>query len=99
MQQLRSRRGLRIARAQPPPHRAGIAVQQAARVAGRKPAALFGNTNGRYIELFAIDRPQNRCCRQQRHLMLAAAPAKKNANPQFLCHIQVKLPFKRPHSV
>ena len=51
------------------------------RVRGRQPAALLGDADGRYVELLAIDRPQNRCRRQQRNLMLAAAPAKKNAHP------------------
>ncbi len=51
-----------------------------------QPAALPGDADGGYVELVAVDGPQNRCGRQQRDLMLAAAPAKKNAYAKFFCH-------------
>jgi hypothetical protein len=87
VQQLRARRGFGIAGAQPPRHRAGVAVEQ---MVARPPAASQRPSlvmpMGGYVELVAIDGPQNRGGRQQRDLMLAAAPAKKNAYAKFFCH-------------
>src|ERR1022692_496516 len=51
----------------------------------REPAAIFGNADGNHFIFRFINRVQNGSGRKQRHFMLAAAPAKENANPKF-CH-------------
>ena len=79
-------RGFGVAGAQPPRSRAHVAVEQLVGVCRGQPAALPGDADGGYVELVAVDGPQNRCGRQQRDLMLAAAPAKKNAYAKFFCH-------------
>src|ERR1039457_6788094 len=51
-----------------------------------EPAAVFRYADGNHFVFLLIDCIQNGRCRQQRHFMLAAASAKKDANPK-LCHI------------
>ena len=83
MEELRTRRGFGVAGAQPPRNRADVALEQMIGICRGQPAALPGDTDGGYVELVAIDGPENRCGREQRDLMLAAAPAKKNAHAKF----------------
>ncbi len=86
VQQLGAGRRFRVARAQSPCDRAAFAVEQAVRIARAKPAAFFGDADGHHIELLAIDRLQNRSRREQRDLMLAAAPAKQDTDTKFFRH-------------
>ena len=92
MEELRARRRFWVAGAQPPRSRAHVAVEQMVGVCRGQPAALPSDADGGYVELAAVDRPQNRRGRQQRDLMLAAAPTKKNAYAKFFCHFSVRPP-------
>jgi len=96
VEELGARRGFRVAGAQPSRNRADVALEQMAGICRGQPATLPGDANGGYVELVAIDGPENRRGRQQRDLMLTAAPAEKNAHAKFFCHFPVLSP--RAHS-
>ena len=85
-QHCRSGRGLRISGAQM--RRAnvflrGLASQQILGVQRRHPAAIFGNADRNNFIFRFIDCLQDRCRREQRNFMFAAASAEKNSYPQF----------------
>src|SRR5271157_925017 len=61
-----------------------MAFQQALGVRGRDPSSLLGDADGHDVVLLLINRFQDRGRRQQRNLVLAAAPAKQYTNPEFL---------------
>src|ERR1019366_9536244 len=63
-----------------------FASQQSLGMFCGEPAAVFRYADGNHFVFLLIDCIQNGRCRQQRHFMLAAASAKKDANPK-LCHI------------
>ena len=63
-----------------------IARQQVLRSPGDEPVPGLVDADGHHVKFPAINRLQNRSGRQQRNLMLAAAPAKKNAYAKFFCH-------------
>src|SRR5271169_4403455 len=79
----RSRGGLRIARAQASRPRLLllVALQQSLGMGGRNPASLFGDAYWNHFVFLLVDRVQHRGGRQQRHLVLATAPAKQDTNP------------------
>ena len=62
-----------------------LALQQPLGVLRHEPAPVFRDSDGNHFVFCFIDCLQNRRRRKQRHFMLAAASAKKNANPKF-CH-------------
>jgi hypothetical protein len=62
------------------------ALQQPLRSRRGQPMPGLVDANRHHLELPAINRLQNRSRREQRNLMLAAPPAKKNSHSQFFCH-------------
>ena len=86
VEELCSGRGFGVAGAQPPRHCADVAVEQVVGVCRGQPAALFGDADRSDVESVAVNGPQNRRSREQRNLVLAAAPAKKYANTKLFCH-------------
>ena len=69
--------GFRCPRLQPPGYIRPIALQQPLRRAGGQPVPGLVDADGHHVELLPIDGLQNRSRRQERNLMLAAAPAKQ----------------------
>jgi hypothetical protein len=53
-------------------------------VLGGQPAAFFCDPDGHDLVFFLVNRIENGRSRQQRDFVLAAAPAKQDANPKFL---------------
>ena len=62
------------------------AFEQAVRIAGGEPAALLGDADRHHIELAAVDGVEDGGGGEQRDLMLAAAPAKEDADAEFFGH-------------
>src|SRR5581483_9273443 len=65
------------------------ALQQALGIRRRHPAAVFGDADGNDFKLVLIDGVEDRRCREQRNLMLAAAPSEKNADPNLFHDLSV----------
>ncbi len=61
-----------------------LALQQAFGMGGRYPAAFLGDADGHHFVFALVDCVQDRGRRQQGDFMLAAAPAKQDAYPEFL---------------
>ena len=57
-----------------------LALQQILRVSRRQPAPILGDADGHDFIFVFVDGVENRRSREQRNLMLAAAPAKKNSD-------------------
>jgi hypothetical protein len=86
MQKLGAGRRFGISRPQAPRDGTAVALEQTVRIPRAQPAALLGNTDRHHVEFLAINCLQDGSCREQRNVMLTAAPTKQNTDTKFFCH-------------